>query len=370
MGPSKLKIRYATLFYGSLVFFLSLSLSQNAWADRLDIHCPAGDSLNDCVAEACANPEGGDVHLDEGVYDANITAAINIEANWPVAGVEPFGLCSGGVSIIGRGIDKTILVSTGPKIVSLPRFGQEPFVINFPQALGIGSPGGQVEGPSEVQHLTIRCDAGSTCPAFGVGINNHVESGAIRHVRVEGFRRGIQLFANNGSAKHNILTGTGAEDTFGRGIFVITSGFRLANIDISHNIISNFWRGIVVDSADDVQVTHNIIDDAAQGIFTQLLGGPFNVSHNYIAATDVGVLSILNAGDPDGSGDQGRFSNNLLCGSAQGFAFFESNTDLTVTKNVMLGTPRDSGFVFDDIVDPSEITLDKNLVLPQVQCPL
>src|SRR4030095_10219088 len=362
---------------------------QTAWASRLEVQCPVGTSLNSCVAQACANPDGGNVYLGAGIYDANLTSALNLKGFWgdpDFIKIEPLGSCQGGVSIIGQGTGKTILISNGPNpltITLMPEPGETgpaiEFQVNWPYALGIGNEFGKLEientgnidGPSEIRDLTVRCEAGpDACPRAGVAINGDLTSGVIRNLRVEGFRRGIQLTANNGVVENNTLIGLGPEEddggqlrNFGRGIYISyqQSDQGFSNITVSNNTASNFHRGMTMGVTTNFVVTQNTFVDSVEGILVQGNFGPYEVSYNKIGASRWGIASNLNNYFEDDDGQQifpeegvepGLYYHNLLGGHGIGFRI-QLDFDVTFSQNVMIGTPEDQAILFEE-TDPIE----------------
>lgn len=326
-----------------------LALPGITLANPVDVECPAGSSLDECVAQACQNEAGGRVLLRAGVYDANVKSAIN---NNNIGA----GLCPGGVSVIGKGPNKTFLVSQGPNQLNAN--------ISLPWALAIGSPFGQMSGHVDIQDLTISCAAPGDCPNFAVSVIN-AASAAITNIKIDGFNRGIQGSSSNLAIKKNTLRGTGIDNFGGRGIFMVSPVSPGENIEISDNALHDYWRGLVADTLINTTIRGNAFLEVAQGIFAQNLDGDVTISENVIHSSDLGIYLglALAVFDPDlgdfliiGSTANPMVLDNFIPGSAVGIGVsfapgFETN--LTVSGNKMVGT--ESALQIDPNVNPPNL---------------
>ena len=283
MGP----ISKITIFLGFSAFFLSGS---SVSAETITVRCPAGSILNDCVAQACQNPDGGQVLLEAGEYDAtNFKAALNVVNNFPTNLPPGIGLCQGGVSIVGQGADLTTVTANGPN--TSPIAGAPP----LPGTLAIGSPNGSM-GPVEVRDLTLRCATAGTCSLNGIAVIN-AASTLISGVHVTGFVRGILAAGHNFTVRGNHLEGVGVNVFNGRGIFAVHPFAALmgrqTNLNISDNELEGFFRGIVTDSYDGVKITGNALSAVPQAIFAQNIEGELLISRNSIVSADIGIIANL-----------------------------------------------------------------------------
>lgn len=318
-------------------------------ASPVDVACPAGASLDACVAQACQNVDGGRVLLEAGVYDANVKSAINNNNNGA-------GLCPGGVSVLGTGTNKTYLVSQGPNRLNAN--------VSLQWALAIGSPFGQMSGHVEIRDLTIRCDAPGSCPNYAASVFN-AASAAVSNIAVEGFTRGIQGSSSNLVIKNNTLRGRGADNFNGRGIFVVGVNSTKENLEISENDLHDYWRGLVADTLINATIAENTFSEVAQGIFAQNVDGDLTISENVIHSSDVGIfLGLpLTVFDPDlgdfvviGSSENPMVLDNVITGSVVGIGVNfapEFGTVLRVSGNKMVGI--ESALQFDPDLTPPNL---------------
>ncbi|HKY64062.1 MAG TPA: hypothetical protein VJR29_11640 [bacterium] len=368
--------------FNVLALGLGISLfSAPALAGPIEVQCAPKTGLNSCIAQVCANPDGGRVLLKNGVYDANTAAAIN--------GLFGAPTCSGGISIVGKGPQKTQLVSNGPNLFT----GSDGITRSLNWALALGSPLGGM-GPVGLRDLAITCGTPGSCPVFGASAHN-AESAEVSNVKIEGFVRGFHGGSSNLVIQQSAFVGVGADNFNGRGIFVSHPfGERVENISVSNNLIRHYWRGLVAAAAKDVVVTQNAVSDAAQGVFAQDVENNLEVSQNLVQASDLGL--ILNVGvfeiDPeteefiDVGNSIAQVTQNLLVESAIGIGLSFAKTfeaEVTVTHNLILET--DSALVFDPDVNPPnlppvppdvtydpclhEVLWEHNLVLPLSSLP-
>ena len=358
------------------------TVPQEASAEPIQVNCPAGASLNDCVAEACQNPDGGQVLLKAGQYDANLQTALNVVNNFPAPLPPGTGLCQGGVSIIGKGANKTILVANGPNPNPIPNAPP----LNF--TLAIGSANGEIENPVEIRDLTVSCAVPGTCSTFGISVFN-AASTTISDVRVQGFSRGILAAGSNFTVRGNYLQGTGIENFGGRGIFAAHPAGALVgrqeNLSVTDNVLEDFWRGVVADTYEGVLISGNAFLGLSQGIFAQNIDGELEISENFIYDATVGIFAGLGVFDTDfvgyGNTPDASISKNLILDSQTGVGLsFDPTFEATVTlsKNIILKA--ESALEFDPNVNPPnlppppseasydpclhEITLDHNVFVP------
>ncbi len=303
-------------------------------ASPVDVECPAGSSLDACVAQACQNADGGKVLLQAGVYDANVKSAINNNNTGA-------GLCPGGVSVYGKGPNKTFLVSQGPNRLNAN--------VSLQWALAIGSPFGEMSGHVEIRDLTIRCDAPGLCPNFAASVIN-AASAVVSNITVEGFTRGIQGSSSNLVITNNTLRGMGADNFNGRGIFAVGANSTKENVEISENDLHDYWRGLVADTLLNTTIAKNSFSEVAQGIFAQNLDGDLTISENIIHSSDLGIFLglALAVFDPElgdfvvtGSTADPMVLDNLIPGSTTGIGVSFApgfGTVLTVDGNKIVGT--------------------------------
>jgi hypothetical protein len=200
--------------------------------------------------------------------------------------------------------------------------------VMFVGATGLSGGGGQIRHvPADyptIQSGVGAANAGDTVlVAAGFYSENVVVS-----------RSGVRLLG----AGDVVLDGTGRT---GIGIHVLgTAAARVTDVDISNFEIRNYERGITLELATEVRVSHNYLHDnrsiapfvAGEGFGIELANvSASDVSHNIISGNGIGGIRLHGA--PFGNTDNKVHHNHILDNGAQASATAGSGIFLTGASN-------------------------------------